>query len=124
MVWFVRRQLWFIHRRPWRARARTLEGLVARATGYAPVEDAERVVAAALARLMERGEASESSDGLRLTAGGLAVCDEDELEVDTNLLARWPTWSEREVGRLQRLVERLNRRLLELIQDGQGGANG
>jgi len=123
MVWFVRRQLWFIHRRPWRARARTLEGLVARAAGYAPVEDAERIIAAALARLMERGEALESSDGLRLTAIGLAVCDEDELEVDRNLLARWPAWNEREIERLRGIVGRLNRRLLEFIRPERGGTD-
>ena len=124
IVWFVRRQLWFVHRRPWRARARTLEGLVTRATGYAPVEDANEVCAAALARLVGSGEAEQSADGLRLTAGGLALCDEDELEIDTNLLARWPTWDEREVGRLTQLVERLNRRLLELIQAERGGVTG
>jgi len=123
MVWFIRRQLWFIHRRPWRARARTLEGLAARATGYAPVEGAEETCQAALAQLVDRGEVEESEDGLRLSARGLAICDEDELEVDTNLLARWPKWDEPEIGRLRLLVERLTRRLLELIQVERGGAN-
>jgi len=123
MVWFIRRQLWFIHRRPWRARARTLEGLTARATGYAPVEDAEETCKAALARLVDRGEVEESADGLRLSARGLSICDEDELEVDTNLLARWPTWDEPEIERLQQLVERLTRRLLKLIQAEQGGTS-
>ena len=124
MVWFVRRQLWFIHRRPWRARARTLGELVARATGYAPVERAERTLAAALAKLLERSEAEESAGGLQLTASGLAACDEDELEVDTNLLSRWPAWSEREIERLQGLVGRLSRRLLEVTQNSRGGTNG
>ncbi len=124
MVWFVRRQLWFVHRRSWRAHARTtLDGLAARATGYAPVEDAEETCTPALAWLVERGEVVESADGLRLTPTGLATCDGDELEIDTNLLARWPAWGEEEVERLQGLVDRLNRRFLELMRTGQGGTN-
>ncbi len=67
MVWFVRRQLWFVHRRPWRARARTLEELVARATGYAPLDNAEEACAAALSCLTERGEVEASDTGSRLT---------------------------------------------------------
>jgi hypothetical protein len=122
LVWFVRRQLWFIDRRPWRARARTLEGLIARALGYAPVERPEEACVAALDRLVESGEVEASDEGARLTVRGLAACDEDELEVDTNLLARWPAWSEREIERLRGIVARLNARLLELARVEQGGS--
>ena len=123
MVWFVRRQLWFVHRRPWRARARTPKELVARATGYAPLDNAEEACAAALRRLTERGGVEASGAVLRLTARGLAACDADELEVDRNLLARWPSWDEREIERLRGIVGRLSRRLLELIEPERGGTD-
>jgi hypothetical protein len=56
-------------------------------------------------------------------AHSLAACDADELEVDRNLLARWPAWDEQEIERLRGIVGRLNRRLLELIQPERGGTD-
>ena len=76
-----------------------------------------------MSRLTKRREVEAFDTGLRLTARGLAACDGDELEIDGNLLARWPAWDEREIERLRGIVDRLNRRLLELIQPGRGGTD-
>lgn len=123
MVWFVRRQLWFADRRPWRARALTLDGLVARATGYAPVVDAEGACTEALAWLTERDQVVEVDGELRLTASGLAACDEDESKIDRNLLSRWPDWEASDAARLQELLTRVNRmcvKIMEAHREGRG----
>jgi len=120
LTWFLRRQLWFIDRRPWRARARTLEGLAARAVGYAPFDQPQAACAATLEPLIEAGDVEERNGDLRLTEAGLAACDRDESEVDARLLDRWPKWTADETRRLREVLDRLNGRLLERIRAGQG----
>jgi len=112
--WFVRRQLWFIDRRPWLARARTFERLAHYLESYAPIEDAEAACREAFDRLATRGEAEAHAEGLRLTPQGLTTCDGDELEIDTNLLARWPEWSHEKLTRLHEILDRLNARFEQI----------
>lgn len=115
LIWFVRRQTWFAHRRPWLARARTFEALVRRATGYSPIEDAEQALSEAIRKLKSRDWLEESDGEFRLTDEGLAVCDEDEREIDENFLSSWPGFSEVEIDELMDIATRLNNRFLELI---------
>ncbi len=114
LVWFVRRQIWFIHRRPWRARARTLDQLVRRATGYSPIEQAEEACRQAVQDLQTRGWIEAIEGEFWLTPEGLALCDEDEEEIDAGFLSCWPTFGEDEVEELQHIANRLNNRFEEL----------
>lgn len=114
LVWFARRQIWFNHRRPWRARVKTLEDLVRRATGYSPVERAETLCRQAICTLEDRGWVDTMDGEYRLTPEGLAICDEDEREIDGHLLSCWPDLSEDEVQDLLDITTRLNNRCKEL----------
>ncbi len=119
MVWFVRRQIWFAHRRPWRARALTLEALVRRATGYSPIDQAEKVCAQAIEELQERAWLQAAGKEYRLTEQGLAVCDQDERELDERFLSSWPAFSDDEVQELLDVTARLNERCTELIRQAK-----
>jgi hypothetical protein len=119
LVWFVRRQIWFAHRRPWRARALTLEALVRRATGYSPLDQAENACAQAIQELQERAWLQALDEEYRLTEQGLAVCDQDEREVDEHFLSGWPAFSDDEVQELLDITTRLNERCSELIRQAK-----
>lgn len=115
LVWFVRRQTWFVHRRPWLVRAKlTLENLARRATGYSPMDRAEEACAQAVAELETRNWLKTVDEEFRLTKTGLAACDKDEGEVDTNFLSCWPAFSADELKELLDITTRLNDRFSEL----------
>lgn len=111
MVWFARRQLWFVHRRPWRARVKTLDDLIRRATGYGPIHQAEMVCGQAIGDLQDRGWVETVEGEYRLTPEGLALCDEDEGQIDGYLLSSWPAFSNDEVDELLAITARLNQHL-------------
>jgi hypothetical protein len=115
LVWFIRRQTWFAHRRPWLVRGGlTLENLVRRATGYSPVDRAEEACAQAVAELKARDWLETRGKEFRLTTAGLAACDKDEGEIDTNFLSCWPAFSKDELEELLDISTRLNNHLEEL----------
>ena len=114
MVWFARRQIWFAHRRPWRARVKTLGDLVLRATGYCPVDRAESRCAQAIGDLQELGWVQVVDGEFRLTPEGLAICDEDEREIDKGFLSCWPAFSTQETDELLEITARMNLHLEEL----------
>jgi hypothetical protein len=114
MVWFARRQIWFNHRRPWRARVKTLDDLVRRATGYSPVDGAETVCRQAIRNLEDCGWVEAMDGEYRLTPEGLARCDDDEREIDGYLVSCWPDLGEDEVQDLLEITTRLSNRCEEL----------
>jgi hypothetical protein len=116
MVWFARRQIWFVHRRPWRARVRTLDDLVRRATGYSPIDQVETVCGQATRSLEDCGWVEATNGEYRLTPEGLAICDEDEGEIDGCFLSCWPAFSEEEVDGVLAITTRLNQRFEELAE--------
>jgi hypothetical protein len=122
LVWFVRRQIWFAHRRPWRARVKTLDDLVLRATGYGPIDQAEIRCRQAVGDLTARGWIQVVDGAYRLTPEGLTTCDEDEREIDEGFLSCWPAFRQEEMDELLDVTARLNRRLLKL--SGQPSQNG
>jgi DNA-binding PadR family transcriptional regulator len=124
MVWFARRQIWFNHRRPWRARVRTLDDLVRRATGYSPVDRAEAVCRQAIRTLEDRGWVATVDGEYRLTPEGLALCDEDEREIDGYFLSCWPDLSEDQFQDLLYITTRLNNRCEELSRPEPEGTEG
>jgi hypothetical protein len=124
MVWFARRQIWFAHRRPWRARVKTVDDLVLRATGYSPMDQAETVCGQAIGGLEERGWVQIVDGEFRLTPEGLAICDEDEREIDEGFLSCWPDFSQEEINELSGITARMNRRLEELSGQPEQSAEG
>jgi len=116
LEWFLRRQLWFVDRRPWRVRARSIEGLAARAAGYAPLWDAKGACAEGIERMRKEGVVAEDESGLRLSERGLEACDQDEQEIDANLLSAWPAWSPRRIEQLEGIVARINLECARLIE--------
>jgi hypothetical protein len=124
LVWFARRQIWFNHRRPWRARVKTLDDLVRRATGYSPVDRAEAVCSQALHDLEDLGWVEMVDGEYRLTPEGLAACDEDEREIDRHFLSYWPDLGEDEVQDLLDITARLNNRCEELSRSEPGSTEG
>jgi hypothetical protein len=124
LVWFARRQIWFAHRRPWRARVKTLEDLVLRATGYSPIDRAETQCRQAVSDLEDRGWIQTADGEYRLTPEGLAICDEDEREIDQGFLSCWPDFSKEETDELSDITARMNRRLDELGRQPSQNAEG
>jgi Mn-dependent DtxR family transcriptional regulator len=117
MVWFVRRQIWLVHRRPWRARVKTLDDLVSRATGYSPMNQAEAACARAVQELESRGWVEVVDGAYRLTGTGLVACDEDERQVDAHLVSTWPNFEDDERIELFDLATRFNNHLKDLISN-------
>jgi hypothetical protein len=115
-VWFARRQIWFAHRRPWRARVKTLDDLVLRATGYSPIDRAENRCRQAIGDLEKRGWVQVVDGEFRLTPEGLAICDEDEREIDEGFLSCWPAVSTKEIDELLGITARMNLHLEELSE--------
>jgi len=114
LVWFARRQIWFAHRRPWKARVETLDDLVLRATGHSPIDRAETHCRQAIGDLEERGWVQVVDGEFRLTPEGLAICDEDECEIDEAFLSCWPAFGKTEIDELLDISARMNRRFQEL----------
>jgi hypothetical protein len=116
IVWFARRQIWFAHRRIWRARVKTLDHLIRRATGYSPVDQAETVCARAIQDLEQRGWVEVVDGAYRLTEEGLAICDEDERKVDEFFLSLWPDLRDDEIDELLDIATRFNNHLEGLLR--------
>ncbi len=116
LVWFARRQVWFIHRRPWRARIRNLDDLASRVQGYSPLAQADQASAQAVEDLQARAWIETVGDEFRLTAEGLAACDEDERQIDQNFLSWWPQFKDEEIEEILDLSTRLNNRFLLLCR--------
>lgn len=124
MVWFARRQIWFNHRRPWRARVKTLHDLVRRATGYSPVDRAEVVCSQVICNLQDRGWVATVDGEYKLTPEGLALCDEDEHEIDGYFVSCWPHFSEDEVQDLLHITTRLSNHCEELSRSEPASTEG
>ncbi len=69
--------------------------------------------------MKERGWLEEVDDEFRLTEQGLAICDEDEGEVDKGFLSCWPTFREVEIEEVLDIATRLNKCFEEVIRQTQ-----
>jgi hypothetical protein len=105
-------------------RAETLDDLIRRATGYSPIHRAEMACGKAIDDLQDRGWVETVEGEYRLTPEGLAICDEDEGEIDAYLLSSWPEFSVDEVDELLAITARLNQHLEALSTEASERARG
>jgi len=119
LVWFARHELWFTARRPHRARMRSCGDLARVAERYAPLEHAETDCRAALETMRRRGWIEGEGDACRLTEQELERADRDETEIEELFFARWPDFTDAELGEMRGIADAINRRCEELVAQAE-----
>ena len=119
LEWFARHELWFTARRPHRGRMHSCDDLARTAERYAPLEDAERDCRTAIEAMRQRGWLEGEGDACRLSERELERADRDEAEVEELFLARWPDFTDDELGEMRGIAGAISLRCEDLVKQAE-----